>query len=284
VLLSSGSGSIAHVLFWAREVSSDCQAAIQCWRSGELSASVNVSGYRSWLERSANCAWESAALPGFPTLCGLRDCLSLCVPPWAICTRPPGWDSLANLGRTVIQFALHGHAVAMSREFDEIKDTWTTLSKDYVIIQLAVVGPDKCIAFVEKNKLIQMTCIPLYPKISSSGPGTWYDSTLAPCPILDIVGFKANLDLPSMWNPSHIPEKPMLFILRLWDLTAINSGMQLAPHLQLRSYTWLESILKRKQLRFSDLRTRRPSWFKLFTTFLLRYIKHFLPYPNEIYL
>ena len=96
-----------------------------------------------------------------------------------------------------LQFALHGHAVAMSREeYDEIKDSWTTPSKDYVIIQLAVVGPEKCIAFVDKNKLIQITCVPLYSKISSSSPGTWYDSTLVPCPILDIEGFKANLDLP----------------------------------------------------------------------------------------
>jgi len=67
---------------------------------------------------------------------------------------------------------------------------------DYVTIQLAVVGPDMCIAFVDKNKLIQITCRSLYPRVSSSGPGTWYDSTLAPCPILDIEGFKANLDLP----------------------------------------------------------------------------------------
>ena len=99
-----------------------------------------------------------------------------------------------------IQFALHGHAVAMRREeYDEIKSFWTTSttsSRDIITIQLAVVGPEKCIVFLDKNKLIQITCIPLYPRISSSGPGPWYDTTLAPCPILDIEGFKANLNLP----------------------------------------------------------------------------------------
>ena len=76
----------------------------------------------------------------------------------------------------------------------------------------------------------------------------------------------------------------MLFILRLWEPTAINSEMRLALNIQLRSYTWPESIRRRKWILFSGLRTWEPSWCKLFTTFLLRYIKQFLFCPIEIYL
>lgn len=80
-------------------------------------------------------------------------------------------------------------------EYDEIKSSWTTSLRNSVTIQLAVVGPENFIAFLDKKKLIQITCIPLYPTLSSSGPGPWYDTTLAPCPILDIEGFKDNLNL-----------------------------------------------------------------------------------------
>jgi len=94
------------------------------------------------------------------------------------------------------QFALHGHSVAMSREeYDDIKKSWTTSAKESITIQLAVVGPDMCIAFLDKNKLIQITCIPFYPTTSSSGP-TWYDTSLAPCPIMDIEAFMTNLKHP----------------------------------------------------------------------------------------
>ena len=85
----------------------------------------------------------------------------------------------------------------MSRkEYDEIKSSWTTSLKDSITIQLAVVGQEKCIIFLDKNKLIQITCILFYPTVSSSGPTTWYDTSLAPRPILDIEGFKVNLNLP----------------------------------------------------------------------------------------
>lgn len=87
------------------------------------------------------------------------------------------------------------------KEYDHIKSCWTTStnSKEYITIQLAVVGTDMCIAFVDKNKLMQITCVPFYPtnaySTTSSGP-TWYNINLAPCPIRDIEAFKANLWLP----------------------------------------------------------------------------------------
>ena len=107
------------------------------------------------------------------------------------------------------QFALHGHAIPLSREeYDQIKGSWTTTPiKDCVIIQLAVVGPDMCIAFLDKNKLIQITCVPLYPRVSSSGPGTWYDSVLAPCPIMDLEAFITNLRLERHQRPLRHPNK-----------------------------------------------------------------------------
>jgi len=81
-------------------------------------------------------------------------------------------------------------------EYENNKKAWSTsTSKDHVTIQLAVVGPQMCIAFVDKNKLIQFTCIPTYPVTSSAPLRTWYDTSLAPCPIIDIEAFKSNLNL-----------------------------------------------------------------------------------------
>lgn len=111
-----------------------------------------------------------------------------------------------------LQFALHEHTVAMSRaEYEHIKNSWTTSTTDFVKIQQAVVGPDMCIAFLDKNRLIQITCIQLSFTQSSStmpsGPSTLYDTTLAPCPIVDIEAFKANLRLPQYQQALRHPKK-----------------------------------------------------------------------------
>lgn len=95
----------------------------------------------------------------------------------------------------------------MSREeYDNNKEAWET-SKDSVTIQLAVVGSDMCIAFVDRNKLIQITCIPFYPTTSASGTWTWYDKTLAPCPIMDFPAFRANYNLPLYQQALRNPNK-----------------------------------------------------------------------------
>ncbi|RPA89964.1 hypothetical protein L873DRAFT_1849035 [Choiromyces venosus 120613-1] len=108
------------------------------------------------------------------------------------------------------QFALYRHTVAMPlEEYESYKKAWLTTSKDNVAIQLAVVGSEMCIAFVDKNKLVQIACIPLYPTIShpnsftilllplllpiKTTTKTWYDASLAPYPIMDITTFKENL-------------------------------------------------------------------------------------------
>ncbi|PUU74665.1 hypothetical protein B9Z19DRAFT_1068034 [Tuber borchii] len=74
-----------------------------------------------------------------------------------------------------LQFALHGHRVAMSwEESESCKEAWATTTKDNITIQLAVVGPE------------------MSPSIST---GTWYDTSLAPYPIMDFTAFKDNLYL-----------------------------------------------------------------------------------------
>jgi len=86
-------------------------------------------------------------------------------------------------------------------EYESIKSFWTTTTttgtpKKPVRIQLAVVGPTMCIGFLDKNRLIQITCIQVFSTESTfSGPKTWYDTTLAPCPIMDIEASKTNLNL-----------------------------------------------------------------------------------------
>ena len=71
-----------------------------------------------------------------------------------------------------IGFALHGHAVAMHRkEYNEIQNFWTTTTtslRDIITIPLAVVSFEKRIVFLNKNKLILITWIPLYLRLSSS--------------------------------------------------------------------------------------------------------------------
>ena len=93
----------------------------------------------------------------------------------------------------------------MSREeYEDNKALWSTsstssISKDHVTIQLAIVGPKMCIAFVDKNKLMQITCVPIYPTTfyptTSAFTNTWYDPSLAPCPIMDFPAFQRNLFL-----------------------------------------------------------------------------------------
>ncbi|KAG0128324.1 hypothetical protein HOY82DRAFT_592900 [Tuber indicum] len=106
-----------------------------------------------------------------------------------------------------LQFALHGHTVAMPGR--------------------TVVGSEMCIVFVDKNRLIQITCVALYPTVvpmptatlldfftlpafsSSSSTSipmpttwTWYDIALAPCPIMDVTAFINNFNLPR--NKDHL--------------------------------------------------------------------------------
>lgn len=105
------------------------------------------------------------------------------------------------------QFALHGHTVAMSRkEYENNKELWST-SGHYVTIQLAIVGPMMCIVLVDKNKLIQITSIPTYPTVSSTPPKLWYDTTLAPCPIMDFSAFQKNLTLSQHQEALRHPRK-----------------------------------------------------------------------------
>jgi len=98
-------------------------------------------------------------------------------------------------------------------EYESSKGSWTTttttsIRKKPVRIQLAVVGPTICIAFSDKNRLIQITCIQVSStESSSSGPKTWYDTTLAPCPIMDIEAFKTNLNLSQHQRTLRNPRK-----------------------------------------------------------------------------
>ncbi|KAG0137918.1 hypothetical protein HOY82DRAFT_666825 [Tuber indicum] len=75
-----------------------------------------------------------------------------------------------------LQFALHGHTVAMSREeYESCKKVWSTPTKDNITIQLAVVGSEMCIVFVDKNRLIQITCVALYPTVVPMPTATLLD-------------------------------------------------------------------------------------------------------------
>ena len=79
-------------------------------------------------------------------------------------------------------------------EYKQILNSWKLNpgSKENVYIQMAIVGTDMCIVFVDRNKLMQASIIPKYPTTTHS-MGIWYDTSLAPCPILSFPAFKANL-------------------------------------------------------------------------------------------
>lgn len=96
------------------------------------------------------------------------------------------------------QFALHGHVVPMKAyEYRQIMDSWKLKpgSTENVHIQMALVGIEMCIVFLDRNRLMQASIIPKYPTTTES-MGVWYDTTLAPCPILNFPAFRANLLLP----------------------------------------------------------------------------------------
>ncbi|KAF8250976.1 hypothetical protein K440DRAFT_638812 [Wilcoxina mikolae CBS 423.85] len=55
-------------------------------------------------------------------------------------------------------FALHGHAIPMSRtEYEETKSQWLEPGPPIVVIQLAIVGPKMCVVILDKNKLMSLT-------------------------------------------------------------------------------------------------------------------------------
>jgi len=96
----------------------------------------------------------------------------------------------------------------MSREeYKNNKELWS-ISDDHFTIQLAVIGSEICIVLVDRNKLMQITCIPSYPATSTSAPlNPWYDTTLAPCPIMDFSAFKTNLTHPQYQQDLRLPRK-----------------------------------------------------------------------------
>ena len=57
---------------------------------------------------------------------------------------------------------------------------------------MAIVGGERCIVFLDRNKLMQASIIPKYP-ITTESIGIWYDTSLAPCSIVNFPAFKANL-------------------------------------------------------------------------------------------
>jgi len=79
-------------------------------------------------------------------------------------------------------------------EYKQILDSWKLNpgSKENVHIQMAIVGTKMCIVFLDRNRLMQASIVPKYPTTTES-MGIWYDTTLAPCPILSFPAFKANL-------------------------------------------------------------------------------------------
>jgi len=97
--------------------------------------------------------------------------------------------------------------VAMTRkEYENNKELWST-SCHYVTIQLVIVGLMMCIVLIDKNKLIQITSIPTYPTVSSAPPKPWYDTTLAPCPIMDVSAFQKKLTLSQHQEALRHPRK-----------------------------------------------------------------------------
>ena len=82
-------------------------------------------------------------------------------------------------------------------EYRQIMDSWKLKpgSTENVHIQMALVGIEMCIVFLDRNRLMQASIIPKYPTTTES-MGVWYDTTLAPCPILNFPAFRANLLLP----------------------------------------------------------------------------------------
>ncbi|RPA99266.1 hypothetical protein L873DRAFT_1843608 [Choiromyces venosus 120613-1] len=94
------------------------------------------------------------------------------------------------------QFALHGHVVPMkTTEYKQIIDSWKLKpgSIENVHIQMAFVGIEMCIVFLDRNKLMQASIILKYPTTTESSLSIWYDTSLAPCPILSFPAFKNNL-------------------------------------------------------------------------------------------
>jgi len=81
-------------------------------------------------------------------------------------------------------------------EYRQILDSWELKpgSTENFQIQMALVGTEMYIVFLDKNKLIQASIIPKYPTTTES-MGVWYTS-LAPCPIINFPAFKDNLLLP----------------------------------------------------------------------------------------
>ena len=79
-------------------------------------------------------------------------------------------------------------------EYKQILDTWKKKpgSAENVYIQMAIVGREMCIVFLDRNKLMQASIIPKYPTTTES-MGIWYDTSLAPCPIVNFPAFKVNL-------------------------------------------------------------------------------------------
>ena len=79
-------------------------------------------------------------------------------------------------------------------EYKQILDTWKAKpeSTENVHIQMTIVGTEMCIVFLDRNRLMQASIISKYPT-TTQAMGIWYDTSLAPCPILSFPAFKANL-------------------------------------------------------------------------------------------
>lgn len=95
-----------------------------------------------------------------------------------------------------VQFALHGHALPITRaEYEDMVKNWEALPTattatlpGITTIAAAIVGEDMCVIFVDRNRLMTLTVTS-----TVTADGIWYDTSLAPCPIQCPMQFQENL-------------------------------------------------------------------------------------------
>jgi hypothetical protein len=90
---------------------------------------------------------------------------------------------------------------------------------------MGIVGEEMCLAFVDKNKLMQVTAI----QTTISIP--WYNTRLAPCPLLYYSSFKQNLLNPSIQQSLRHPRKTGGIYSEITDAKTTICGMELEAHM-----------------------------------------------------